>query len=902
MPANWWDTNTQIWQGAPGAELQPEAAPQQAPAPTWSKGVNPNSGMILGYDLGKLNDTSYSSPKYNAAVRAFSAGLKQDVGVARGGLDNMTAYLQANGFQGAKVVGDDKIDFGDGAGPIDVIRHDGQIVFQDPRGVEGGHAPASRMPTLGSIGQPSQPMPQPMGDLGGQPAMNPYLSPPPVQTGPALQDAAQQQEQWLRAQAQQASQRPMTVQGPQAQALRIPGFANGVQDFRGGPAIVGEKGPELLNLPAGSDVIPFGNGGQTPDVSGPLTLGGGGQMPGLGGTAGAVNFGGGGANLPQIGTPQTGAPTRVAGPMSGGPGQAAWTGPGPAPWETPSAAQGPQNSGGYTYNPMAAPQNYNPAALQGPDRLTLGSIGQPGAVNAGQVGPGQQVTPGMAQAGERVSYDPVTGQAIAAPDRVSTDRVQGPASLGYDRLQNPGAFQNLNLSQFQADPSYQFDKAEQIGALENSATAKGMLFHPNTARALQETASNLANRQYDTVNARNLALQQQNFGNQATVAGQNNAAGAQAYGLTNQFQQQAQLANQSTGLQAALANQSTGLQAGMFNAQQAQQAALANQQAGLSAGQFNSGQQQQVNLANIGNQLQAGQFNSAQGQQAALANQSANLNAGQFNAQMGFNTQAQNLQNQLAAYNAYQPLQQQNQQFNAAQGAAAAQNNFANQFSVNQANNAGSLGAFQANLGAELGRGNLANQAGQLALGNRSADQSFQLGNRQIDQSAAASAGQLALGNRSADQSYDLGLRNNALGNRQADQSYGISLGNLGLGQGQLDLSRQGQAYNQDANTFNTNYGVYRDNRDASFDQDYRLAQIGAAAAGNYGNQAGALYSGQGNANAGAAIGRGNAWSGALGNIGNVAGQAGAALSNPSYAPYVDPRYAGNQPQPWRPG
>lgn len=38
--------------------------------------------------------------------------------------------------------------------------------------------------------------------------------------------------------------------------LHVPGFATGVQDFSGGIALVGEKGPELVNLPRGSDVIP----------------------------------------------------------------------------------------------------------------------------------------------------------------------------------------------------------------------------------------------------------------------------------------------------------------------------------------------------------------------------------------------------------------------------------------------------------------------------------------------------------------------------------------------------------------------------------------------------------------------------------------------------------------------
>jgi phage-related protein len=36
----------------------------------------------------------------------------------------------------------------------------------------------------------------------------------------------------------------------------IPGFASGVQNFGGGLAVVGENGPELLDLPSGSSVYP----------------------------------------------------------------------------------------------------------------------------------------------------------------------------------------------------------------------------------------------------------------------------------------------------------------------------------------------------------------------------------------------------------------------------------------------------------------------------------------------------------------------------------------------------------------------------------------------------------------------------------------------------------------------
>lgn len=42
---------------------------------------------------------------------------------------------------------------------------------------------------------------------------------------------------------------------------RVPGFAEGVTNFEGGLALVGERGPELLNLPRGANVIPSGSVG-----------------------------------------------------------------------------------------------------------------------------------------------------------------------------------------------------------------------------------------------------------------------------------------------------------------------------------------------------------------------------------------------------------------------------------------------------------------------------------------------------------------------------------------------------------------------------------------------------------------------------------------------------------------
>lgn len=60
----------------------------------------------------------------------------------------------------------------------------------------------------------------------------------------------------------------------------IPGFANGVTNFGGGLAVVGERGEELVNLPKGSDVIPHGRsmsmmrrGGENLTVNGVFKIG-----------------------------------------------------------------------------------------------------------------------------------------------------------------------------------------------------------------------------------------------------------------------------------------------------------------------------------------------------------------------------------------------------------------------------------------------------------------------------------------------------------------------------------------------------------------------------------------------------------------------------------------------------
>lgn len=54
----------------------------------------------------------------------------------------------------------------------------------------------------------------------------------------------------------------------------IPGFAGGVQNFSGGLAVVGERGPELVNLPRGSDVIPNNQIGSSSNTTVNISLNG----------------------------------------------------------------------------------------------------------------------------------------------------------------------------------------------------------------------------------------------------------------------------------------------------------------------------------------------------------------------------------------------------------------------------------------------------------------------------------------------------------------------------------------------------------------------------------------------------------------------------------------------------
>lgn len=83
------------------------------------------------------------------------------------------------------------------------------------------------------------------------------------------------------------------VAPPLPDALRaVPKFANGVQDFNGGTAIVGEQGPEVVQLPPGSNVYPNSGGDMNyaSDYNGPGMEGQPGAQPWNGGQQGYQPF------------------------------------------------------------------------------------------------------------------------------------------------------------------------------------------------------------------------------------------------------------------------------------------------------------------------------------------------------------------------------------------------------------------------------------------------------------------------------------------------------------------------------------------------------------------------------------------------------------------------------------
>lgn len=107
-------------QAPPGYDSAKYDGPAAPTAPTVDNS-SPHYAAVSGFDLNKIMDPNKHNSKYTDALKTFSAGLGSGVSLGRNKLDAMVAYAKAHGFSNAQAIGDDKIDFGDGEGAIDVL-------------------------------------------------------------------------------------------------------------------------------------------------------------------------------------------------------------------------------------------------------------------------------------------------------------------------------------------------------------------------------------------------------------------------------------------------------------------------------------------------------------------------------------------------------------------------------------------------------------------------------------------------------------------------------------------------------------------------------------------------------------------------------------------------------------
>jgi hypothetical protein len=158
----------QVPAGIAAGEYNPNAGPMKdAPQPAQPQASGYKPPFLLGFETSKLldpNKTEGESGKYTAAAKAFGqAYLSGRANISRGNLQPMIDAVRGQ-FPNARIVGDDKIDFGDGKGPIDVIGSDGTVRFQntlDNAQYMAGHGGGGAQPAApaghGGVPAPAQP-------------------------------------------------------------------------------------------------------------------------------------------------------------------------------------------------------------------------------------------------------------------------------------------------------------------------------------------------------------------------------------------------------------------------------------------------------------------------------------------------------------------------------------------------------------------------------------------------------------------------------------------------------------------------------------------------------------------------------------------------------------------------
>ena len=157
----------------PGAPMPPIRRPPPAPlAPPPVADIQPSTpdlrydpGRVYttmpGWDTGKLNTLTKQTAKYDFARAVQTLG--GSAASYRGNLDKIAQFLKTRGYPTARAMGDDKIDFGDGAGPIDVITSGGSWWWSGDAGpaagvVDGGGSETGAGPTPGASAALGGPM------------------------------------------------------------------------------------------------------------------------------------------------------------------------------------------------------------------------------------------------------------------------------------------------------------------------------------------------------------------------------------------------------------------------------------------------------------------------------------------------------------------------------------------------------------------------------------------------------------------------------------------------------------------------------------------------------------------------------------------------------------------------
>jgi hypothetical protein len=202
------------------------------------------------------------------------------------------------------------------------------------------------------------------------------------------------------------------------------------------------------------------------------------------------------------------------------------------------------------------------------------------------------------------------GQKIATPGDFT------PGTLSQTDIARPGAYTSQQFAgmdpfkapteaDMQQDPSYKFRLSESLGAMQNSAAAKGLLRSGGTFSDLASRAGDMASQEYGAVYGRKASEYDRAFGNAFNTSQANNQNAAQAYDLTNRYQQGADIANQQNRFNVGQANISNAYNAHNANASNSLAAWQANVGAQLGQGQLALGNKQAdnsygVGMANVG--------------------------------------------------------------------------------------------------------------------------------------------------------------------------------------------------------------------------------------------------------------------------------------------------------------